>query len=114
MAKKILLLTILFAVALAEEADPMPKEWTTAKKSIRDMDEKTQKAFDEVNTAVRDATMMQVLNVQIALTKAKDAADENKVVSIARSYEIAADKVIAAPPAEKFKTMEDTFNAVVV
>nr|CAB3488974.1 unnamed protein product [Digitaria exilis] len=45
--------------------------------------------------------------------EAKGAEDEKKVVNIARYYEKAADMVIAAPPAEKLKVMEETFNAAV-
>ncbi|TVU26029.1 hypothetical protein EJB05_28556, partial [Eragrostis curvula] len=123
MAKKILLLiTILFAITLAAEATQVPKEWTAATKSILDMNNKITAAFDGVNAAAppekkseaERALMMQMLNVNFALEDAKNAGDEKKVVSIAHSYEIAADKVIAASPAEKFKTMEATFNAVVV
>ncbi|TVU26030.1 hypothetical protein EJB05_28557, partial [Eragrostis curvula] len=122
MAKKILLLiTILFAITLAE-ATQVPKEWTATTKSILDMNNKITAAFDGVTAAappekksgVERALMMQMLNVNFALEDAKKAGDEKKVVSIAHSYEIAADKVIAASPAEKFKTMEVTFNAVVV
>ncbi|KAF8706451.1 hypothetical protein HU200_030722 [Digitaria exilis] len=49
----------------------------------------------------------------LLLIEAKRAEDEKKVVNIARYYEKAADMVIAAPPAEKLKVMEETFNAAV-
>lgn len=120
MADKIFLL-ILFVITVAEAAPPLPAELTNANKSIADLHKKMHEAFNGVNAAatpdkkkkVEAATLAKSLLATVILEEAKHAGDEKKVVNIARSYEKAADMVIAAPPAEKLKVMEEAFNAAV-
>lgn len=119
MAAKILVL-ILFVITVAE-AVTLPVEWTTANKSVSDMHKKMNKAFDGVIAAAtpgkekqaKASTMAKSLVVKRILEDAKRAGDEKKFVNIARSYEKAADMVIAAPPAEKLKVMQEAFDAAV-
>ena len=49
----------------------------------------------------------------VILDEAENAGEEKKVVNIVRSYEKAADMVLAAPPTEKLKLMKEAFNAAV-
>ena len=117
MAAKILLV-LLFVITVAEAA-LLPVEWAAANKSISDAREKMRKAFDEVNAAatpdkkkeVQAATMEQSLQAIVILDEAENAGEEKKVVNIVRSYEKAADMVLAAPPTEKLKLMKEAFNA---
>ena len=84
------------------------------------MDVKIQKAFDGVIAAsppgqtsdTQDAVMKQRFSVSITLALAGKTGGEKKIVSLATSYEKAADLVIAAPPADKLKVMKKEFRAV--
>ena len=57
--------------------------------------------------------MEQSLQAIVILDEAENAGEEKKVVNIVRSYEKAADMVLAAPPTEKLKLMKEAFNAAV-
>lgn len=128
MASKILLLLILFAVMItttiaAAEANPLlPAEPTPAdaEKAIGAVGQKMKKVFEALyadappakKEEIEKATTTQYTIALFTIGNATASGDEKKALSIARSYEIAVDKVIAAPPAEKLQVMEDAFNAV--
>ncbi|KAJ1255789.1 hypothetical protein BS78_05G220200 [Paspalum vaginatum] len=118
MAKNLLLVSLLLYITIAEAA-PIAVEWSaTASKSINAMKLKLGKALDEVVLAapppkrkeVEKATTGHFITIDALLAKARARGDEKKAISIASSYEKAADIVIAAPPAQKFDAMETTFS----
>ncbi|CAD6258475.1 unnamed protein product [Miscanthus lutarioriparius] len=61
---------------------------------------------------VQEAAMAERLDVSLSLARVEETGNEKKVESMAASYEKAADLVVAAPPADKFKLMKEAFRAV--
>ncbi|KAJ1255797.1 hypothetical protein BS78_K160600 [Paspalum vaginatum] len=114
MAKNILLVSLLLYITIAEAA-PIAVEWSaTASKSINDMKLKLGKALDEVvltapppkRKEVEKSTTGHFITIDDLLAMALTKGDEKKAISIASSYEKAADIANAAPLAQKFDAME--------
>jgi len=117
MAKNLLLVSLLLYIAVAE-AVPVPAEWSApANKRINDMQLKVDRALKDVIAAAppvkrseaEKATLLYKNGLSVILSKAKAAGDEKKAISIADSYEEAADLVIAAQAPSKFNVMESRF-----
>ncbi|KAJ1264678.1 hypothetical protein BS78_08G018600 [Paspalum vaginatum] len=119
MAKTLLLVSLLLYIVVVEAA-PVPVEWSAAaSKSIGNMQLKVDKALNEVIAAAatpaerseaEKASMRYKSTILNLLLKAKDTGDEKKAISIAGSYERAADMVIATPASKKSLAMERIFN----
>ncbi|KAJ1255796.1 hypothetical protein BS78_K160500 [Paspalum vaginatum] len=79
---------------------------------------KLAKALDEVvfaahppkKSEVKKAMTGHMITIHALIANARAIGDEKKAISIASSYEKAADIVLAAPPAQKFDAMESTFS----
>lgn len=132
MAKIILVfLSLIFAIVAAAEASSTQQPPSPAtKKSIDDLTSATKKDIDDltllfqevtdaINTATPpakkpEATRASSKHIQTAesdVAKAAKAGDEEKLAHLILAYRMASAMVIHAPPAERLKVMEDTFNS---
>ncbi|RCV19745.1 hypothetical protein SETIT_4G000100v2 [Setaria italica] len=122
MAKIILVfLSLIFAIVAAAEASSTQQPLSPAtKKSIDDLTSATKKDIDDltllfqevtdaINTATPPAKKPEATQSDVA--KAAKAGDEEKLAHLILAYRMASAMVIHAPPAERLKVMEDTFNS---
>ncbi|WVZ54627.1 hypothetical protein U9M48_005394 [Paspalum notatum var. saurae] len=104
-----------FSVALT----PDPTKCPTVDKYFCEAYAKLKKAQNEVissappakATEIKDAVLSQGFAAGEAISKAYATGEEKKIAAVIIAYCKAADAVIAAPPAEKFKVLEETFTA---
>ncbi|WVZ54630.1 hypothetical protein U9M48_005397 [Paspalum notatum var. saurae] len=119
MAKILLLASLLLYITVAEGVAPVPAaEWNAVDNSIKAMEPKLTKAFDDVilaapeanKTEVKKATVNHMITIGLRLAKAQEKGDVKEAMSILRSYEEVAKQISAAPSSAKFVVMERTFN----
>ncbi|KAK3163521.1 hypothetical protein QOZ80_1AG0004760 [Eleusine coracana subsp. coracana] len=86
----------------------------------KELERKVQEALDSVLAAAlpeekektRDAAFNLVFIPAACITKTKDAGKEAEAVELTNAYKQAANQVLAAAPAEKYKVMEVTFKGI--
>ncbi|CAN6323283.1 unnamed protein product [Urochloa humidicola] len=115
---KVLLLSILVAIAVAEVAAAPMQLSPKTKKAFDELRVDLSKVVDVVVAAappaqqaeVRRAALMHLQTANDALEKAKETGDEKKFTNLILLLELATMLVTKAPPSEKLKVMEDSFK----